>query len=47
MTERKASLSLAHMREAMLSGPFLCGIFIGGMEGVEDEYKWLLAEWSG
>jgi hypothetical protein len=31
--------SLAHMRDAMLSGPFLCGIFIGGMEGVEDEYN--------
>lgn len=31
--------SLAHMRDLMLSGPFLCGIFIGGMEGVEDEYN--------
>jgi hypothetical protein len=31
--------SLAHMRDLMLSGPFLCGIFVGGMEGVEDEYK--------
>jgi hypothetical protein len=31
--------SLARMREEMLSGDFSCGIFIGGMEGVEDEYK--------
>jgi len=31
--------SLARMREEMLSGVFSCGIFIGGMEGVEDEYK--------
>ncbi len=31
--------SLAHMRNVMLSGSFICEIFIGGMEGVEDEYK--------
>jgi hypothetical protein len=31
--------SLARMRDEMLSGEFSCGIFIGGMEGVEDEYK--------
>lgn len=31
--------SLVHMRETMLSGPFNCGIFIGGMEGVEEEYE--------
>lgn len=30
--------SLAHMRAEMLSGPFLCGLFIGGMEGVEEEF---------
>ncbi len=30
--------SLAHMRERMLEGEYLCGVFIGGMEGVEDEY---------
>ncbi|WP_459162062.1 SLOG domain-containing protein [Bradyrhizobium japonicum] len=26
------------MRDQMLSGRFLCGVFIGGMEGVEEEY---------
>lgn len=31
--------SLAHMRDTMLRGSFLCGIFIGGMEGVEEEYN--------
>ena len=31
--------SLVHMRETMLSGSFNCGIFIGGMEGVEEEYE--------
>jgi hypothetical protein len=30
--------SLASMRTAMLGQPFRVGIFIGGMEGVEDEY---------
>ena len=37
--ENDREKSLVHMREVMLSGPFNCGIFIGGMEGVEDEYK--------
>jgi hypothetical protein len=37
--ENDREKSLAHMRDQMLSGPFLCGIFIGGMEGVEAEYK--------
>jgi hypothetical protein len=31
--------SLVQMRETMLSGTFNCGIFIGGMEGVEEEYE--------
>lgn len=31
--------SLAHMRDVMVAGSFLCGVFIGGMEGVESEYK--------
>lgn len=31
--------SLTRMREEMLGGKFICGIFIGGMEGVENEYK--------
>ncbi|MGY3558468.1 hypothetical protein ACVWXP_001737 [Bradyrhizobium sp. USDA 4463] len=31
--------SLAYMREQMLSGEFRSGFFIGGMEGVEDEYS--------
>jgi hypothetical protein len=32
--------SLLHLREAMLSRPDLeAAVFIGGMEGVEDEYK--------
>jgi hypothetical protein len=30
--------SLERMREAMLTEPFRLGIFIGGMEGVEEEY---------
>jgi SLOG cluster3 family len=30
--------SLLAMREAMLAGDFICGLFIGGMEGVEQEY---------
>jgi hypothetical protein len=34
--DRQASLK--HMREAMLAEPFKIGIFIGGMEGVEEEY---------
>jgi hypothetical protein len=35
--DRQASLK--HMREAMLAKPFKVGIFIGGMEGVEEEYS--------
>lgn len=31
--------SLARMRDEMLSGEFSCGVFVGGMEGVEDEYN--------
>lgn len=31
--------SLALMRDQMMSGSFLCGVFIGGMEGVEEEYS--------
>jgi hypothetical protein len=34
--DRQASLQ--RMREAMLAEPFHVGIFIGGMEGVEEEY---------
>lgn len=34
--DRQASLQ--RMREAMLAEPFRVGIFIGGMEGVEEEY---------
>jgi hypothetical protein len=34
--------SLLHMREVMLAKPFLCGLFIGGMEGVEEEYDMFL-----
>jgi len=34
--DRTASLS--RMREEMLRGSFRAGLFIGGMEGVEDEY---------
>jgi hypothetical protein len=30
--------SLRHMREVMLTKPFDAGIFIGGMEGVEEEF---------
>ncbi|WP_349616098.1 hypothetical protein [Azotobacter salinestris] len=31
--------SLARMREQMLTGPFHAAVFIGGMEGVLDEYE--------
>lgn len=34
--DKKASLTA--MRQAMLAPPFTASIFIGGMEGVEDEY---------
>ena len=30
--------SIARMREEMLVGPFDVGLFVGGMEGVEEEY---------
>jgi hypothetical protein len=30
--------SLLHMREVMLAKPFAAGVFIGGMEGVEQEF---------
>lgn len=30
--------SLLKMRQAMLTGPFRAGIFVGGMEGVEEEH---------
>jgi SLOG cluster3 family len=30
--------SLVHMREVMLAKPFDAGVFIGGMEGVEQEF---------
>lgn len=32
-------LSLARMRQEMLRGPFRAGVFIGGMEGVLDEFE--------
>jgi hypothetical protein len=34
--------SLLHMREVMLARPFHSGLFIGGMEGVEEEYNMFL-----
>jgi hypothetical protein len=34
--------SLIRMREQMLTGPFRAGVFIGGMEGVEEEYTMFL-----
>jgi hypothetical protein len=34
--------SLQRMRESMLAKPFHVGIFIGGMEGVEEEYAMFL-----
>lgn len=36
--ENDKNKSLLFMREQMLAGSFRCGIFIGGMNGVEDEY---------
>jgi hypothetical protein len=39
--------SLLRMREAMLTGQFIVGIFIGGMEGVEEEYRMFLNSQSG
>ncbi|SRR5713101_3162434 len=38
--DRQASLQ--RMRESMLAKPFKVGIFIGGMEGVEEEYAMFL-----
>ena len=38
--DRQASLQ--RMRESMLADPFHVGLFIGGMEGVEDEYALFL-----
>lgn len=38
--DRQASLQ--RMRQAMLAQPFHVGIFIGGMEGVEEEYAMFL-----
>jgi hypothetical protein len=35
--------SLLRLREAMLAEPFIAGIFIGGMEGVEEEYGMFLS----
>jgi hypothetical protein len=34
--------SLQRMRQTMLAKPFIAGLFIGGMEGVEDEYRMFL-----
>jgi hypothetical protein len=36
--ERDRERSLAAMRARMLEGPFRCGVFVGGMEGVEQEF---------
>jgi SLOG cluster3 family len=38
--DRRASLQ--RMRQAMLAKPFIVGFFIGGMEGVEEEYAMFL-----
>lgn len=37
--ENDRSKSLARMRAEMLAGPFEAAVFIGGMEGVQDEYQ--------
>lgn len=37
--EGDRAASLARMREQMLAGPFHAAVFIGGMEGVLDEYE--------
>jgi SLOG cluster3 family len=39
--------SLLRMREAMLTQPFIAGLFIGGMEGVEEEYRMFLGSQPG
>lgn len=36
--ENDRPASLLRMRHEMLAKPFIIGVFIGGMEGVEDEY---------
>jgi len=40
--ENDRPASLQRMREAMLAKPFIAGLFIGGMEGVEEEYAMFL-----
>jgi hypothetical protein len=40
--ENDREQSLRRMREMMLAGPFNAGLFIGGMEGVEEEHKMFL-----
>ncbi|GGG39878.1 hypothetical protein GCM10011414_06660 [Croceivirga lutea] len=38
--DNNRDLSLLHMRERMLSeSDFAAGVFIGGMDGIEDEYR--------
>jgi len=37
--ENDRQRSLQRMREVMLAQPFKLGLFIGGMEGVEEEYE--------
>lgn len=45
-SEKDKAKSLYTMRKAMLaSKDFIAGIFIGGMEGVEDEYKMFCSEY--
>jgi hypothetical protein len=45
--ENNRQTSLRSMREAMLAGPFSAGLFIGGMEGVEEEYDMFLRRHPG
>lgn len=40
--ENDQEASLQRMRESMLADPFHVGLFIGGMEGVEEEYAMFL-----
>ena len=40
--ENDRQASLRRMRESMLADPFHVGLFIGGMEGVEEEYAMFL-----
>ncbi len=37
--EQSLEKSISAMRNAMMAGDFCCGIFIGGMDGVESEYS--------